>query len=333
MTDTEQMERPAASTLEKVLRANKFAVTAEIVPPRVPGLKSVTTKIGILDGQVDAINITDMASAAVKMSSLAISAYLLQQGAEPVMQVTSRDRNRLALQADLVGGYALGLRNVFAVTGDHVSMGDHPQAKPVYDMDSVQVIQMFDGIRKGRFDSGLEVRSTPKLPVHYPNFFLGGAANPYADPVPLHVLKTRKKRDAGADFIQSQCTFDVDRFRDYMKLYVDDGLHEELYFLVGVMPVKSHRPLAFMAEDVPGMRIPDAAMKRMKDAEDGEEEGISMAVEIINEVRGVEGVSGIHLMTNGWEAIIPEILKRAGLTPEEREVVEIHNPTDEEPQS
>ena len=324
ITPVAESARPPASTLERVLRDGKFAVTVEIVPPRVPSLNVVGKKLEMLRGLADAINITDNASAAVKMSSLAVCAYLVQQGAEPVLQVTARDRNRLALQADLIGAYALGIRNVFAVTGDYIMMGDHPSAKPVYDMDSVQIVQMFDKMRRGYLDSGVELRSTSKTPLFQPNFFLGASANPFADPLPFHVLKTAKKRQAGAEFIQTQCTFDLPRLREFMRMIVDAGLHEELDFLIGIMPCKSYRPLEFMCTSVPGVRVPEEAIKRMRDAANGEEEGIQMAVEIIEEVRKIEGVVGIHIMTVSWEAAIPEVLKRAHLLPEERGVREIH---------
>lgn len=319
----EEMERPAASTLERVLRAGKFAVTAEIVPPRVPNLSVVGKKFEMLRELADAINITDNASASVKICSLAVCAYLVQQGGEPVFQVTARDRNRLALQADLIGAYALGVRNVFAVTGDYINMGDHPAGKPVYDMDSVHIIQMFDKIRRGYMDSGIELRSTSKTPLVQPNFFLGAAANPFGDPVPFHVLKVAKKRRAGADFIQTQCTFDIARVKEFMGMVVDKGYHEGLPFLIGIMPVKSARPLEFMAKEVPGMRVPAEAIARMKGAQNGEEEGIQMAVETIEQVRQIPGVSGIHLMTVSWEAVIPEVLKRAGLMPDQRGVASL----------
>ena len=317
-------EREPASILESVLKTGKFAVTAEIVPPKVPSLNAVTKKVNLLKDIVDGINVTDNASAAVKMSSLAVCIHIASMGVEPVFQITSRDRNRIAIQADMIGAHALGVRNVFAVTGDFITMGDHPAAKPVYDMDSVLVVDMLNDMRRGYLQCGDELRTSPRFPVHTPNFFLGAAANPFADPMPFHIVKTAKKRLAGADFIQSQCTFDLPRFREFMKMYVDAGLHEQLYFLVGIMPCKSCRPLEFMKASVPGMSIPDDSIKRIQSAENGEEEGVNMAVEIIEEVKGIEGVNGIHIMTVSWEAVIPEILKRAGLTPEDRDVVDIY---------
>ena len=319
-----ETEREPASTLERVLRAGKFAVTAEIVPPKVPSLNAVTKKVDLLRETVDAINITDNASAAVKMSSLAVCAHICGLGAEPVLQITARDRNRLAIQADMIGAVALGVNNVFAVTGDYVTMGDHPGTKPVYDMDSIHIVQMLDGMRKGFLECGDQLRTSPRFPVHYPNFFLGAAANPFADPLPMHVIKTMKKRVAGADFIQSQCTFDMPRFREFMKMYVDAGLHEQLYFLAGVMPCKSCRPLEFMQASVPGMRVPDELIERVRGAEDGAAEGVCMAVEIIEEMKEIEGVDGIHIMTVTWESVIPELLEKTKLTPEDRGVREIY---------
>ncbi len=320
-----ETEREPASTLERVLRAGKFAVTAEIVPPRVPSFNAVTKKVDLLRDTVDAINITDNASAAVKMSSLAVCAHICRLGAEPVLQITARDRNRLAIQADMIGAVALGVNNVFAVTGDYVTMGDHPATKPVYDMDSVHIIQMLDGMRKGFLECGEELRTSPRFPVHVPNYFLGAAANPFADPLPMHVIKTMKKRVAGADFIQSQCTFDMPRFREFMNMYVDAGLHEQLYFLAGVMPCKSCRPLEFMQASVPGMRVPDELIERVRVADDGAAEGVSMAVEIIEEMKEIEGVDGIHIMTVTWESVIPELLEKTKLTPEDRDVRDIYD--------
>ena len=279
----------------------------------------------MLRDTVDGINITDNASAAVKMSSLAVSVHVAGLGAEPVLQITARDRNRLAIQADMIGAVALGVKNVFAVTGDYITMGDHPATKPVYDMDSIQMVQMLDGMRKGFLECGDELRTSPKFPIYYPNFFLGAAANPFADPLPMHVIKTMKKRVAGADFIQSQCTFDMPRFREFMKMYVDAGLHEQLYFLAGIMPCKSCRPLEFMQASVPGMRIPDELVKRMRGSDNGEAEGVDVAVETIEQMKEIEGVDGIHIMTVTWESVIPELLEKTNLTPEERGVKEIYD--------
>ena len=321
---------PEIGTLERRLAAGQFAVTAEIVPPRVPALTAVTKKAKALEPVADAVNITDNASANVKMSSIAVCLYLAQMGIEPVFQVVCRDRNRLAMQADLLGVLAMGVQNVFAITGDHIIHGDHPQAKPVHDLDSVQLIQMFNRIRtEGLFASGVEVRATPKFPIRTPHFFLGGAANPFGDPLPMHVLKMGKKRRAGADFIQTQCIFDMDRFREFMAIVRDSGLDEELYILAGVMPVKSSKALEFMADSVPGMRIPPDSIKRLAGADDPQEEGIKMTAEIVEELKEVPGVRGIHVMTVGWEAIIPELLSRTDLLPEHRgPVPEIETPAE-----
>jgi methylenetetrahydrofolate reductase (NADPH) len=322
---------PEIGTLERRLAAGQFAVTAEIVPPRVPALTAVTKKALALAPVADAVNITDNASANVKMSSIAVSLYLAQMGIEPVFQVVCRDRNRLAMQADLLGVLAMGVQNIFAITGDHIIHGDHPQAKPVHDVDSVQLIQIFNRIRtEGLFASGVEVRATPKFPIRTPHFFLGGAANPFGDPLPIHVLKMAKKKKAGADFIQTQCIFDMDRFREFMSVVRDNGLDEKLHILAGVMPVKSNRALEFMADSVPGMRIPPKSITRLGGADDIEEEGIKMTVEIIEELKEVPGVRGVHVMTVGWEAIIPELLSRTNLLPENRgDLPEIETADDE----
>lgn len=298
--------------LERSLRAGEFPVTVELVPPRTPELQPITDKLTKLKGIAKAINITDNASATVRMSSLGVCKCVVDSGMEPILQTTCRDRNRLALQSDLLSAAAFGIRNIFCVTGDYITMGDHPQAKPVFDLDSVHLLQIVTGMTKrGQLASGVEIRRTAKTPVVCPPFFIGAGINPFADPVKVHAFRLKKKALAGAQFIQTQCIFDVPRFREFMKIYMDEGLAEKLYLLAGIMPVRSHRPMEYMMENVPGMRIPSAMIERMKAAEDAKAEGFKLAAELIQEVRQVPGVVGIHLMTVGWEDVIPDLLKES----------------------
>ncbi len=308
---------PNVSRLENKLRSGGFAVTVEIVPPKVPSFDPMQTQLGIIKEHasvIDAINVTDNASACVRISSFSVCKYLLDQGLEPVLQMACRDRNRIALQGDLLSALAFGVKNVFCVTGDYVTFGDHPMAKPVYDIDSIQLMQIFDGIRRnGKMMSGIELRATAKSNVVKPPFLLGAAANPGGDPVEVRVARLRKKQRAGAQFIQTQCIFDLDRMREFMRLACEASLDKDLYILGGIMPVKSARPLEFMRDNVPGMRIPEAVIKRMKDATDPEAEGIAIAVETVEELRKMPGIAGIHLMTVNWHTAIAKVLQGAGL--------------------
>jgi len=296
--------------LEKVLSAGEFAVTAELGPPQNANPEAVKKKAQHCIGNVEGANITDNQTAIVRMSSIAAGAIALSCGVEPIVQMVCRDRNRLAMQADILGAAALGIQNLLCLSGDHQTFGNHPDAKNVYDIDSMQLIAMVKKMRDDKqFQCGDEIKE------HEPRLFIGAVANPFADPFEFRVMRLAKKIDAGADFIQTQCIFDMKRFGDWMKMVVDEGLHEKVYILAGLTPVRSHRALKYMKNNVAGMSIPDELIARMESAEDPKEEGVKICVEMIEQIKSMKGVSGIHLMPIGWESITPTILERAGLLP------------------
>ncbi|MHB1293412.1 MAG: methylenetetrahydrofolate reductase [Anaerolineae bacterium] len=302
----------SGSRLERVLESGAFAVTAELGPPKGPDLGVVETKMGLLDGVCDAVNITDNQTAIVRLSSVATCAVLCRSGMEPVMQMTCRDRNRLAIQADLFGAVALGVRNLLCLTGDHQCFGNHPTAKNVYDLDSIQLIQMVAQMRDTGLNAGGEAIAGP-MPL-----FIGGAANPFGDPFAFRVTRLAKKVAAGADFIQTQCIFDLPRFRAFMRQAVDLGLHERTHILAGVMPLKSAGAARYINNNVAGISVPDEIVKRMADAGKGKKaqaEGIRLCAETIQQVREIEGVHGVHIMAVEWEEAIQEITSLAGLLP------------------
>lgn len=300
----------AGTNLERSLRSGEFVVTAEIVPPRVPDFSLIQRRVDALKGRVHAVNVTDNASSTVKMPSWAVCTFLIQNGVEPIFQLNCRDRNRLALQSDLLGAYAFGVRNVFVVSGDHVVIGDHPQAKPVHDVDSVQLLAIFHRLRvEGKLASGVNLRDGAKGEVFMPKLFLGCAGHPTADPIHAQVLRLLKKARAGADFVQTQCVFDLKRFERFMAIAREEGVTERLFILAGIMPVKSVRAFEALSK-VPGIRIPDELVKRLEAAEDKEEEGLKIAQEIFEGVRSIKGVSGVHLMAPYWEGAIPALLER-----------------------
>jgi methylenetetrahydrofolate reductase (NADPH) len=230
--------------------------------------------------------------------------------------MTCRDRNRLAIQSDLLGAYVLGLRNLLCLSGDHQSFGTHPYAKNVYDLDSIQLVQMLKNMRDEKiFECGEEIRNTKKSDILEPRMFLGVAANPFADPFEFRVIRLAKKIKAGADFVQTQCIFDLPKFKEWMEMVVDRGLHEKVYILAGVMPIKSYRVLQYMKNNVAGMSIPDDLIKRMKGAENPKAEGVEVCVEMIQQLREIPGIHGVHIMAVEWEEIVPDIVKKAGLSP------------------
>lgn len=306
----------SGSNLEKVLKAGHFAFTGECGPPKGANVEHLNEKMEPLRGMVDAINVTDNQTAVVRMSSKAASALMVQAGLEPNFQMVCRDRNRIAMQSDILGCYALGIRNMLCLSGDHQIFGNHPQAKNVYDIDSMQLIRLVKKMRdEGKFDNDEDIDVPPKI-------FIGAAANPFADPVEYRIYRLANKIDAGADFIQTQCIYNMPRFREFMKKAVDMGLTEKCYILAGVTPMKSARMAKYMAKFVPGMDVPEALIKRIEDAGKGKmaEEGIKFACEQIEEFKEMEGVAGVHLMAIEWEHKVPEIAERAGVLP--RPVVE-----------
>ncbi len=301
----------AGSNLEKVLRAGHFAFTGECGPPKGANVAHLKEKIAHLKGIVDAVNITDNQTAVVRMSSWAASTLLIQEGLEPNFQMVCRDRNRLAIQSDILGVYAMGVRNMLCLSGDHQTFGNHPQAKNVYDIDSMQLIALVKKMRdEGKFMNDEEIDGAPKL-------FIGAASNPFADPFEFRVHRLGMKIASGADFIQTQCIYNMEKFRAFMKMVVDMGLHEKAYILAGVTPMKSVGMAQYMAKSVPGMDVPESLIKRLRDAGKGKvaEEGIKFAIEQIQEFKEMKGIAGIHLMAIEWEHKVPEIAERAGLLP------------------
>jgi methylenetetrahydrofolate reductase (NADPH) len=297
------------SRLEKVLSAGHFAVTAECGPPKGPDVAVLEEKGKYLLNRVDAVNVTDNQTAIVRMSSIAASAILKGLGHEPILQMVTRDRNRIALQSDLFGAYALGIRNVLCLTGDHHCFGNQREAVGVFDLDSIQLLKTVRDMRdEGKIIGGEDIRVPPKL-------FIGAAANPFADPVNWRAIRLAKKVEAGADFIQTQCIFNMDRFLQFMNQARDMGLTEKVSILAGITPMKNVGMARYMASKVAGMDVPEALIQRMagvpKDKQ--ADEGIKIAVETIQQVREIKGVAGVHLMAIEWEQKVPEILEAAGL--------------------
>ncbi len=303
----------SGSRLERVLAAGNFAVTAELGPPQNADPEAIKKKAQYCLGNVDGANITDNQTAIVRMSSIAAAAIAISCGVEPVVQMVCRDRNRIAMQSDILGAAALGVKNLLCLSGDHQKFGNHPQAANVFDLDSVQLIAM---VRKMRDDK--QFLSGEAIKEHEPRLFIGSVENPFADPFEYRVMRLAKKIEAGADFIQTQCVFDVEKFAKWMDMVVAEGLHEKAYIMAGLTPVRSHKALEYMKTEVAGMSIPDVLIKRMQAVEGKEEkqeEGIRICLEMIEQVRKIKGVAGIHLMPIGWESITPVILKRANLLP------------------
>jgi methylenetetrahydrofolate reductase (NADPH) len=299
------------SNLEKVLAAGHLAVTSECGPPRGCLPEEVIRKGKYLEGIVDAVNITDNQTAMVRMSSLAASVIAKQQGLDPLLQMVTRDRNRLAMQADIIGAYSLGINTMLCLSGDHTKFGDHPMAANVHDIDSIQLIQMVKQMRdEGTFQGGAEIKGPPKM-------FIGAAANPFADPFELRVMRLAKKIAAGADFIQTQCIFNADKFEQWMEGVCKRGLHKKCYILAGVTPIKSVGAARYMQKRVPGMDVPQEIVDRMASVpkEKQPEEGTNICIEIIERLKKVEGVAGFHIMAIEWEEKVEEIVKRAGLYP------------------
>ncbi len=301
----------SGSNLEKVLEAGHFAFTGELGPPRGTNGEEVKEKAAHLKGMVDSVNITDNQTAVVRMASWAACIMLIQEGLEPNFQMVCRDRNRLAMQSDILGAYSLGVRNMLCLSGDHQQFGDHPNAKGVFDIDSMQLIGMVKKMRdEAKFLSDAEIEGPPQI-------FIGAAVNPFADPFEWRVHRLAKKINSGVDFIQTQCIYNMDKFREFIKQANDMGLTEKTHILAGVTPMKSVGMARYMKHSVPGMDVPDEVIKRLQGAEKGKvaEEGIKFACEQIEEFKEMEGVHGVHLMAIEWEHKVPEIAERAGVLP------------------
>jgi methylenetetrahydrofolate reductase (NADPH) len=292
-----------------VLTQGHFAVTAEAGPPKGNLPDMMHSKGELLKDCADALNVTDNQAAVVRMSSLAGCLLLKQSGTEPILQMVVRDRNRLALQSDLLGAAALGIRNVLCLSGDHQRLGNHPNARGVYDIDSVNLLEMTRAMRdEHRLQNGESFSGD--LPL-----FIGAAANPFAEPLELRVARLSKKIRAGADFVQTQAVFDVPRFEDWMHRVRDRGLDEQVFILAGVLPLKSAKMAHRIREHVPGLWVPDQVVERMERAADTRQEGIQICLETISQLRTVVGVRGIHVMAVAWEEVVPRIVEQAGLLP------------------
>lgn len=299
----------SGSDLEKLLKRGEFVVTSELGPPRSASREAVEKKAKMLKGYADAFNLTDCQTAVVRLSSIASGTILINMGMEPVIQMTCRDRNRIAIQSDILGAAALGMKNLLCLTGDHQCFGDHPDAKGVFDVDSIQLLDMVRQMRdEKRFQSGEELKVPPRL-------FLGAAENPFADPFKFRAIRLAKKIKAGTDFIQTQIVYNIKKFEEWMDIVQDMGLHRKVFILAGVTPIKSLGMAKYMKNNVPGMDIPDEIIKRLEGAQKKKDEGIKICLDIIERLRKIEGVSGIHIMAIEWEEIVPEIVERAGLLP------------------
>ncbi len=300
-----------SSHLYRVLSSGQFAVAAELSPPRGVSLDSIQEQADSLRGYADAVNVTDNQAASVRMASIPVASLLVRYGLEPVAQMTCRDRNRMAIQSDLLGAAALGIRNLLCISGDHGRWGDHPAAKNVYDIDSTHLIRIARNmVEHGCLDNGREIHPRP-------DFFIGAAANPFAPPYDYRPFRLAKKVAAGARFIQTQLIYNVDRFREYMARVVDLGLHEKVYILAGVGPFKSAKMAGYMAAKVAGMDVPAALVERMEKTPPAAQpaEGIRICSEIIEQVREIPGTAGLHIMAVHWAEAVPEIVARAGLYP------------------
>jgi len=297
------MNKKSLSQLQIVLSKGDFAVTAECGPPRGSDPEVISKKGELLKGYVDAVNVTDNQTAIVRMSSITACTHLLQMGLEPVMQMVTRDRNRIALQSDIMGAYSLGIKNILCLSGDHQSFGSQPDAMNVFDIDSIQLIHAVRAMREeGKDMSGFDLKEPPRM-------FIGAAANPFADPFEYRVIRLAKKIDAGVDFIQTQCVYNLDRFKEWIKMAREEGLTEKAHILAGVTPLKSAGMAKYMAEKVAGMDVPESVIKRMASVpkEKCPEEGIKLCE--------IKDVHGVHIMAIEWEEKVGEVVKAAGLLP------------------
>jgi methylenetetrahydrofolate reductase (NADPH) len=299
------------SRLKRILDMGELAVTAECGPPKGADPDAILRKADLLSGKVDAINVTDNQTAIVRMSSLAACSLLLSRGLEPVLQVVVRDRNRIALQSDILGASAIGIKNILCLSGDHQCFGNQPQAMGVFDLDSIQLVQTVKNMRdQGTVLGGESLTKSPQL-------FIGAAANPFADPLELRVIRLAKKIRAGADFIQTQCVYNLQRFQEWMNMIRGKGLTEQVSILAGVTPLKSAGMARYMRDKVAGMDIPDEVITRIEGVPKGKQrkEGIQICVETIQRLKEMQGIKGFHVMAIEWEEAVGEIVERAGLLP------------------
>jgi methylenetetrahydrofolate reductase (NADPH) len=305
------MNAKTPSRLEKILTAGHMAVTSECGPPRGSNPEAITRKAEMIRNHVDAVNITDNQTSVTRLCSLAACIRLKLMGVEPVLQMVTRDRNRIALQSDILGAASYDINNILCLSGDHQSFGDCPQGQNVHDLDSIQLIQAVRHMRdEGKFIGGDDIDRPPKM-------FVGAAANPFADPFHIRALRLAKKVNAGVEFIQTQCIYNMERFEKWMEMVRDLGLTEKVYILAGLTPFKSAGMARYMKNRVPGMDVPDDVVSRMAETpkEKQAQEGINICVESIERLKEVPGVAGFHIMAIEWEEKVPEIAERTGLYP------------------
>lgn len=301
------------SNLERILEAGEFAVTAEIGPPQNTETETIREKVNLLKGYVDAFNVPDGQAAVVAMASWAVCLVGMEEGLDAIAHMTCRDRNRIALQMDILAVSAFGVNNILCLSGDPISFGNHPEAKPVFDLDSIQLIRMVKKLRDERkFDNGESIMGTE------PRLFIGAALNPFAQPLESAAGRLKDKVTAGADFVQTQPIYQIEGFKKWMELIREEGLHKEVKILAGITPVTSLAAARYMKTKIPNVDIPEIIIERLKKArnkEEAAEEGLKIAVETINQLKQIEGVSGVHIMTLQREELIPRICKAAGLYP------------------
>ena len=305
------MSMKTPSKLEKILSEGHLAVTSEVGPPRGSDPEEIREKAEILRGYVDGINITDNQTSVTRLCSLAACIHLKQLGLEPTLQMVVRDRNRIALQSDILGAASFDIHNILCLSGDHQNFGDQPQGQNVFDLDSMQLIQTVRMMRdEGKFIGGDDINRPPRM-------FVGAAANPFADPFEIRVPRLAKKIAAGVEFIQTQCIYNLDKFEEWMRLARERGLHEKCYIMAGVTPFKSAGMANYMKNRVPGMDVPDDVVKRMKGVpkEKQAEEGLKICIETMQRLKECEGIRGFHIMAIDWEEKVPGMVEAAGLFP------------------
>lgn len=301
----------AETTLQKMLSQGKFTVTCEFTPPRGTDLDFIRNNATQLKGKVDAVNVDDGPAANVRLSSWAVCKFLLDLGIEPVFEMTTRDRNRIALQGDLLGASVMGIQNVLCLTGDHPSKGDHPQSKKVFDLDSIQLITVAKRIRdENRLSNGKRISGDPK-------FFIGGAANPFVGSLDLHIARLKRKVAAGVDFIQTQPVLNMKRFRLWLDSATQPNSKDQCAIIAGVIALRSAAFAKYLKNHVPGIVIPESIIERMESVPEGKqlEEGMKICIEHIEVLKGTDGVNGVHIMAIGCEEKIPEIIEQSGLFP------------------
>lgn len=319
MSDRRAGEIPAGHSsrgrLEQLLRQGEFVVTAELNPPDSADPAEVFERAQIFDGWVDGINATDGSGANCHMSSVGICSLLTRVGYAPIMQISCRDRNRIAIQGDVLGAAAMGVDNILCLTGDGVQAGDQPGAKPVFDLDGIALLETIRVMRdEGHFLSGRKLTSRP-------NLFLGAAINPFAPPRDYRPMRLAKKIEAGAQFVQSQYCFDVPLLKEYMKRVTDLSLHEKCFILIGVGPLASARAGRWIRSNVPGVHIPDAVLDRLDGAQDQKQEGKNICIEIIQEIKEIPGIRGVHLMAYRQEKSVAEIVQRSGILADRKPIL------------